>query len=173
MGVFVGVQWQCTLMCYGMMAEGSPTFLPSELPIWTLTWVAVSIAVACQVGTTYYLFDDMRLQCYTTEWTAYAIYAIVMIAVYVVGLPALILFLVFKNRATLFGPKSSRTMRQYGFLYDSYGESAWFWEVEELLRKLFLTAMPVLFDTNNPIQVCDTVVGALFVHGREWLRRLG
>ena len=105
------------------------------------------------VGGVYYLFDDMRLQCYTAEWTGYAIYAVTMIVVYVIGLPVVIFMLLYRNRMTMYGPNSSRTLRKYGFLYDSYGESAWFWEVEELVRKLFLTAVPVLFDTNNPLQV--------------------
>ena len=105
------------------------------------------------VAGVYYLFDDMRLQCYTAEWSGYAIYAITMIGLYVVGLPLGILVLLYRHRATLFGPDSSNTMRKYGFLYDSYGASAWFWEVEELVRKLLLTAVPVLFDPGNPLQV--------------------
>ena len=45
-------------------------------------------------------------------------------------------------------------MRKYGFLYDAYGPSAWFWETEELLRKLLLTSVAVLFNAGNPFQVC-------------------
>jgi hypothetical protein len=36
----------------------------------------------------------------------------------------------------------------------SYGETSWFWEVEELLRKLLLTAVAVLLDAGSPLQVC-------------------
>ena len=76
-----------------------------------------------------------------------------MIVVYVIGLPAGIFAILHKHRKTLFGPDSAETMRAYGFLYDSYGPSAWFWETEELLRKLFLTAVAVLMDSGSPLQV--------------------
>ncbi len=42
----------------------------------------------------------------------------------------------------------------YGFLYLDYGESAWWWEVEELVRKLLLSALVVLIDAGSPLQVC-------------------
>ena len=34
-----------------------------------------------------------------------------------------------------------------------YGPSAWWWEVEELVRKLMLSAVVVLFDPGSPLQV--------------------
>ena len=77
-----------------------------------------------------------------------------MIALYVVGLPLGITLLLYKHKATLFGPRSATTMARYGFLYDSYGPEAWWWEVEELVRKLLLTTVPVLFDPGSPLQVC-------------------
>ncbi len=73
----------------------------------------------------------------------YAIYALCMMVVYVVGFPALLLYVLVKRRATLFGEGSTATQRDYGFLYYSYGPNAWFWEVEELIRKLVLSAVVV------------------------------
>jgi hypothetical protein len=35
----------------------------------------------------------------------------------------------------------------------SYGPTAWWWEVEELVRKLLLTAVAVLLDAGSPLQV--------------------
>ena len=35
-----------------------------------------------------------------------------------------------------------------------YGPSAWWWEVEELIRKLFLSAVVVLIESGSPLQVC-------------------
>jgi hypothetical protein len=66
-----------------------------------------------EVEGTYYLVADMRLECFTPEWWGYGIYGIVMVAVYVVGLPALILSVLYKNKATLFGPHSEDTMSRY------------------------------------------------------------
>ena len=100
-----------------------------------------------------YLIADMRLQCYTPQWSMYAIYGVVMVVLYVVGFPFTIFCVLYRNRHTLFGPDSGPTMRLYGFLYDAYGPTACYWEVEELIRKLLLTAVAVLLDTGNPLQV--------------------
>ncbi len=73
-----------------------------------------------------------------------------------VGLPAAVLWILVRNRSTLrlFGPHSEHTMRRYGFLYASYGPAAWFWEVEELIRKLLLTAAVVRCDSRACLRVC-------------------
>ncbi len=41
----------------------------------------------------------------------------------------------------------------FGFLFLEYGETAWWWEVEELVRKLLLSALVVLIDAGSPLQV--------------------
>ena len=52
-------------------------------------------------------------------------------------------------------PNPSRVLPQetYGFLYLEYGPTAWGWEVEELVRKLLLSALVVLIDAGSPLQV--------------------
>ena len=95
----------------------------------------------------------MRLQCYTREWAGYALYALIMAILYVVGVPLVLSYLLFRRRKTLFGAGSDDTQRDFGFLYLAYGPSAPFWEVEELLRKLILSAIVVLFDSGSPLQV--------------------
>ncbi len=49
----------------------------------------------------------------------------------------------------------------YGFLYLEYGPSAWWWEVEELVRKLLLSSLVVLIDSGSPLQVqCPSYDGS-------------
>jgi hypothetical protein len=112
----------------------------------------------------YYLAADMRLQCYTREWYGYALYAGIMGALYVVGLPLSIAIILVKRRRMLFGDGSAETRRVYGFLYEAYGPVAWWWEVEELLRKLFLTALVVLMDPGSPLQVTLAVLVSGWAH---------
>ena len=50
-------------------------------------------------------------------------------------------------------------------LHQVYGPSAWWWEVEELVRKLFLSAVVVLIESGSPLQV--RVVGAVTVHSHR------
>jgi hypothetical protein len=64
----------------------------------------------------------------------------------------------------LFGEGSDETRRVYGFLYEAYGPVAWWWEVEELLRRLCLTAVVVLMDPGSPLQVTLAVLFSGWAH---------
>jgi hypothetical protein len=68
----------------------------------------------------YWMAADLRLQCYTQRWYGYALYALIMAVVYVVGLPLATLLILLRHKSTLFGPGSESTMKRYGFLYDRY-----------------------------------------------------
>ena len=76
---------------------------------------------------------------------------------YVVGFPLGVLYLLFRRRNKLFGDPGDASVvsnrATYGFLYEVYGPTAWWWEVEELVRKLFLSALIVLIEAGSPLQV--------------------
>jgi hypothetical protein len=105
----------------------------------------------------YWSAADLRLRCYDGAWFGFALYAGVFAVVYVVGFPLGVLALLFTRRHKLFGdpkdPYVATTHAQLGFLYQSYGATAWFWEVEELVRKLLLSAVVVLIEPGSPLQV--------------------
>jgi hypothetical protein len=92
-----------------------------------------------------YLLADMTLQCFTGRWLTFASYAAVMIAVYVVGLPLTVFLILYKRRHKLHGDNSKITKENWGFLYDMYGPTAVYWEVEEILRRLMLISVVVFF----------------------------
>ena len=117
----------------------------------------------------YWLVADMRLQCFTRTWFAYSMYGVGMIVLYVGGLPLMIIATLYKHRKTLFGPGSDTTEKTYGFLYFDYGPDAWFWETEELLRKLLLTSVAVLLDQGSPLQVWHRVLSCSVVSCRVLL----
>ena len=87
----------------------------------------------------------------------YAVYALICGVVFTVGFPLSISMLLFHRRHKLFGdatdPFVATTRAKYGFLYEAYGPSAWWWEVEELVRKLLLSAVVVLIEPGSPLQV--------------------
>ena len=99
---------------------------------------------------------------FDSRWAAHAIYALVILVGFVVGLPLAILLILFRRRRSLFGPSlaAAANTARLGFLYSAYGPTAWWWEIEELMRKLLLTAIAVLLDAGSPLQV----------RGREYLR---
>jgi len=116
------------------------------------------------VDGTSYLVADLRLQCYTAEWAGYAIYAGIMAILYAFGLPMAAFWILFRRRHKLFGLRSMETRAKWGFLYESYGSTAWWWEVEELVRKLVLSAVVVLMDQGTALQVSIAVLVSGWAH---------
>ena len=62
------------------------------------------------------------------------------------GLPLAIFYILFTHRHRLKDPK---VVESWGFLYETFGTRAYLWEVEELMRKLWLTAIVVLMPTGE------------------------
>jgi hypothetical protein len=116
----------------------------------------------------WWLAADMRLRCYDGRWAGFAFYGLIVTAVYVVGLPAAVLWILWRRRHKLFGsptdPFVASTHATFGFLYAAYGPSAWWWEVEELLRKLLLSAVVVLIDEGSPLPVTAAVLVSGWSH---------
>ena len=77
--------------------------------------------------------------------------------VYIAGLPIVVFSLLYRRRKQLYGDPGDAVVEAnrvaYGFLYEVYGPTAWWWEVEELVRKLLLSAVVVLFESGSPLQV--------------------
>ena len=89
--------------------------------------------------------------------TRFAFYSLIIVVVYIIGLPLTVFVILFRRRHKLFGdpadPFVATARSTYGFLYEAYGPSAWWWEVEELVRKLLLSAVVVLVESGSPLQV--------------------
>jgi hypothetical protein len=116
----------------------------------------------------WWLAADMRLRCYDGRWAGFAIYGLIVAVVYIVGLPAAVLWILWRRRHKLFGaptdPFVASTRAAFGFLYVDYGNGAWWWEVEELARKLLLSAVVVLIDEGSPLQVTLAVLVSGWAH---------
>ena len=101
-------------------------------------------------------------------------YGLLVAVFYVVGLPVTVFVLLWRRRHALFLSSVStdatvtsaspevvaKNRAKYGFLYEAYGPSAYFWEAEELVRKLLLSAIVVLIPTDSPLQVWMLAVRA-------------
>ena len=85
---------------------------------------------------------------------------------YVVGLPLGVFGMLWVRRGALFGESEGAvaTRARYGFLYESYGVSGWWWEVEELVRKLLLTSIVVVMSDGSPLQVTCAVCVCSWAH---------
>jgi len=82
-----------------------------------------------------YLYADLRFECWTDTHYEHVIIAAVAAALFVVGLPATFLALLWAHRDSLDTPK---TRLWLGFLYNKYRVDKWYWEEVELFRKLLL-----------------------------------
>lgn len=116
-----------------------------------------------------WLEAEMRSQCFTDEWFAFAIYAGVMGVLVTIGYPLCLFIALFRKRHHLHEPK---VIELYGGLYQDYtmgrqSPAAFWWESEELVRRLCLASLVVLFDKQSPVQVafaCMVSVAALTLH---------
>merc|ERR1711871_907775 len=87
------------------------------------------------VGNTYYFLHSMEMKCFVGQHGTFINLSVVFIAVYVLGIPLFIYFILQKNKAKL---KQQEMRDLYGQLYLQYEEEYWYWEIIEMLRKVFL-----------------------------------
>ena len=108
-----------------------------------------------------FLFDsDPSLRCYKdTEhwWMVYGAFA--FLPLYVVGIPAFLLWRLLKNRHNL---GDVRCAVRYGFLFNKYQPRFVYWEVVVMVRKVFLLLGQIYF-TDKTIYSATLCLLVLFV----------
>eukprot|EP00944_MAST-04C_sp_MAST-4C-sp1_P005873 g5873.t1 len=87
------------------------------------------------VGDTHYFLNSMEMKCFVGQHAALINLSFVFVALYVLGIPIYIYFVLHKNKTNL---KRQDTRELYGQLYMQYEEKYWYWEIIEMLRKVFL-----------------------------------
>lgn len=92
----------------------------------------------------------MTIECFTGEWNTMLPVAIVSVAIYPLGIPALFAFHLWKHRKKL---DNYEVIARYGFLYESCRREAFLWDIWEMLRKLLLTGVIVLIFPGKSFQV--------------------
>jgi len=128
-----------------------------KLTIFTifLIYPTVSASVlklyVCQnVAGTYYLLEDFTIICHDHRWNTYAGANILCIIAYPIGIPALFGYVLYRHRHQLAHPA---IRLQYGFLYDAYTLSHWYFELFDMANKLFLTSILAFFPTKSQIPI--------------------
>ena len=89
-----------------------------------------------------YLSVDLSVQCWVGRHDQYRYLAIAMIYVYVMMVPLITFFFLHRYRHAMHDeehPLNATTRRRFGGLFLQYEPQFWFWEVIEMLRKIFLT----------------------------------
>ena len=123
----------------------------------------------------------MSLQCYTGEWFIWCAFSVIIIIVWVVGLPLVLLVLmsIAKKQGTLHFPSAGssdgsgvadavdllnihfRIRRAYGSMYDGYKVRYWYFESVIVLRKLIFCGIIALYTGGRSFQVFYAVIFAV------------
>jgi hypothetical protein len=109
-----------------------------------------------------YLLADFSVRCgpSDSQWSSYLPMAVVATIVYPIGIPALFLWLLWRNRASL---EHSATMSWLGFVYQGYSSGLWWCEMVEMAEKLFLTSLLTFITPNKQLAAGLAVTGAYLV----------
>ena len=94
----------------------------------------------------YFLRADFTVQCFTDKYNRYMI-AVYSLLALVMAVPGVILFLLWKyHHKKIFAQTQGQSYQGkeisigLSFLYENYTRRCWFWEIIELLRKVWMTS---------------------------------
>jgi len=120
---------------------------------------------------TSYVRADYTLVCSTPsgtdgEWAGYASVAAFAFVLYPVGIPALFAYVLYENQESLHDedhPEHASTFAKFGFLYSSYNEDTFWWEIVMLVNKLLLTGLLIFIKPGTVSQLaCGFVIAIIF-----------
>ena len=110
-----------------------------------------------------YLKADYSIQCHDTKYNQLVIMAFISTA-YVVALPAVTFFTLWKHRKIIFTTNQDQTSQISGsemitglrFLFENYKPECWYWELVEVVRKVILTSGLILVGEESRAYICLT-----------------
>ena len=110
-----------------------------------------------------YLRADYSLTCSTNTYTAYQVYAILMVCVYPVGIPASFGWWSWRHRKELRSRDRETTVRLQPFrgLWEAYRPECYYYEVVECGRRIVLTGAAVFILPESPAQIAVVLLLAV------------
>lgn len=128
---------------------------------WTCTTIFNLLSPTCQRicsnanSCQYFLRADFSVQCFTDRYNKY-VKAVYFLLLLVVTIPAIVLFLLWKyhhrqiyEEAEVQNYKGREISSGLSFLYENYSRQCWFWEIIELVRKVWVTSTLFLMGANT------------------------
>jgi hypothetical protein len=108
-----------------------------------LSRVTLQMFQCIEINGVTYMVADFNLICYDDRWKASLPIGIIGVLLYPIGIPIIFFFYLFKNRKRLWTSKKVRY--RYGLLFAAYHKEMWFFEMCDMLNKLFLTSLVGFF----------------------------
>lgn len=109
-----------------------------------------------------YLRADYSLSCMTPRHSAYEVYALIMVCVYPVGIPAVFAWLLARRRHDLVKPdrEAMTHLQPLKGLWGAYRPSRYYYEVVECGRRIVLTGIAAFVLPNSTAQIAIVLLAA-------------
>ena len=121
----------------------------------TLSGQAFQFFKCRTIEDTSYLMTDYQLQCFTPEWTGFAVFVIFFIVLFSIGLPvSVVAFLVYKRKCL----QQRAFQNQFGIFYGMYRSDAYWFEGVSMMSKLALWMTLVIFEYGSEMQLVTALV---------------
>jgi hypothetical protein len=121
----------------------------------TVSSIMVRLYSCQSIEGTSYLQSDFNVLCSSKAWFQRALLNIVFVVIYPIGIIFLFGWILFENRKDLHTPEA---LIQFGFLYGAFNRERWWFELLDMLHKLFMTSILPLFPNAVVLQVALAVL---------------
>jgi hypothetical protein len=103
----------------------------------------------------YWLIDNLDIRCWEGKHRYYALYAALpAIIVWCLGIPAVFLYILYRNRRFL---DDTEVRLKYAYLFNGYKKEYYYWEFWILYRKIILISCAVfLGNSSQDVQAIST-----------------
>jgi hypothetical protein len=102
-----------------------------------------------------WLVADFSIKCHQRVHETYSLAAFVFFGVYILGVPLLVLIVLFTHRKSLHDeshPNHQQTKYELGGLYGGYEAKYWWYELVIIIHKMFMTGAMCVIGSGTPIQ---------------------
>ena len=115
-----------------------------------------------EVDGKWYLTSGYSYECHSDGWYVYVAFAVVFIILYVVGIPGVQLYLLYRNRRVLHVREGMTheekqqqhvVEKQYGSIYANYTTECYYYDILDLFRRLLLTGGLIMMGEESVAQV--------------------
>lgn len=94
----------------------------------------------------YFLVDDLEIECWNESHIANSFgLGIAMIVLWIIGLPVLLLFYMIKYISRSLNSVNNKI--RFGFLYNGFRKSKFYWEFFILFRKIIIIGIEISLNT--------------------------
>lgn len=114
-----------------------------------------------QVEGVMYLKADFSVLCYDEKWWSFYVVFLIVGIVYILGLPMGVFFYLYSRRNKLDRPE---ILDSVGWMYTPYKRNAYFWEIQEIIRKMILSGGLIVLSDFPSLQLAAALMFAIFFH---------